>query len=366
MKILAHYLPQFHPTPENNEWWGEGFTEWTNVGKAKPLFKGHDQPKVPADLGYYDLRLPEVRVQQALLAKEAGVDGFCYWHYWFGNGRQMLQMPFDEVLRTGKPDFPFCLGWANHSWFNKSWTDTKWYSKELLIKQEYPGIADIDAHFHSVLPAFKDDRYFRVKDRPLFLIYDPSAVPDLDLFINRWNELARKNDLLGVFFVAQASSSSEVVSLKKFKLDAINLSLHNKPFGGRKTSIWDRAKRYARTLSFRTPNIVNYADAINEFYDPIMESENVFPTLIPNFDHTPRSGIFGNVYINSTPENFRIHVRKILNKIRHKSPDYQIIFLKSWNEWGEGNYMEPDIRWKKAYIETLASEKNRARLPKSL
>ncbi|MBV5330030.1 MAG: glycoside hydrolase family 99-like domain-containing protein [Chlorobium sp.] len=357
MKILAHYLPQFHPTPENDQWWGKGFTEWTNVGRAKPLFKGHDQPKVPADLGYYDLRLESVRIQQAELAMEAGVDGFCYWHYWFGNGRQLLQMPFNEVLRTGKPEFPFCLGWANHSWYNKTWSETKWYSKDLLIEQTYPGLEDIDAHFYSVLPAFKDTRYFRINDKPLFLIYDAPGIPDVDLFITRWNELAVQNTLVGIFFVAQADNVSEVNSLEKYKFDAINLSLHNVPFGGRKTSFLARLKRYAKTLLYKMPNIVDYADAIHSFYDPIMNKKNIFPTLIPNFDHTPRSGIFGKLYSNSTPEKFAEHAKIILQHIKHKDPDYQIIFLKSWNEWGEGNYMEPDIKWGKAYIKALADEK---------
>ena len=121
-KVIAYYLPQYHPIPENNKWWGNGFTEWTNVGKAKPLFKGHYQPRVPADLGYYDLRLPDVRQAQADLAKKAGVTAFCYWHYWFGKDKELLEMPLNEVVRLGKPDFPFCIAWANHSWERKDGT----------------------------------------------------------------------------------------------------------------------------------------------------------------------------------------------------------------------------------------------------
>ena len=125
-RVIAYYLPQFHPIPENDEYWGKGFTEWTNVGKAKPLFKGHYQPRVPADLGYYDLRMSEIREAQADLARDAGIEGFCYWHYWFGNGKQLLERPFNEVLASGKPDFPFCLGWANHSWTTKTWKKQKY------------------------------------------------------------------------------------------------------------------------------------------------------------------------------------------------------------------------------------------------
>lgn len=170
-KIIALYLPQYYPFKENNEWWGTGFTEWTNVGKAKPLFKGHYQPRVPADLGYYDLRLPCIREQQAQLAKEAGVYGFCYWHYWFGNGRRLMNLVFDEVLSTGKPDFPFCLGWANHSWYAKNWniSDTKGKDR-LLIEQEFLGVDDFRMHYEYVRKAFRDSRYIYQDDMPVFMI----------------------------------------------------------------------------------------------------------------------------------------------------------------------------------------------------
>ena len=153
-RVIAFYLPQYHPIPENDEWWGKGFTEWTNVGKAKPLFKGHYQPRVPADLGYYDLRLPIVREQQAEMAREAGVEGFCYWHYWFGNGKTLLAEIFDDVLKSGKPDFPFCLGWANHTWTRRNWNGAGKHKNEDLLLQTYPGEHDHIQHFYNVLPAF--------------------------------------------------------------------------------------------------------------------------------------------------------------------------------------------------------------------
>ena len=144
-RAIAFYLPQFHPVPENNEWWGKGFTEWTNVVKARPLFKGHYQPHLPADLGFYDLRLPEVREAQARLAKEHGIEGFCYWHYWFGNGKRILERPFNEVLLSNKPNFPFCLGWANESWTGI------WHGNpgKVLVEQQYPGKQDYIEHRNS-------------------------------------------------------------------------------------------------------------------------------------------------------------------------------------------------------------------------
>ena len=207
-RVIAFYLPQYHPTPDNDKWWGKGFTEWTNVGKAKPLFRGHYQPKVPADLGYYDLRLPEVRAAQAELAKEAGIEGFCYYHYWFGDGKQELELPFNEVIRTGEPDFPFCLCWANESWHAKFWDkDGKASSKKLLIEQRYLGHEDNVKHFYSLLPAFKDKRYMKVDGKLLFLIYRPLDFENVSGFIQDWQKLARENELEGFHFVGQLNGA---------------------------------------------------------------------------------------------------------------------------------------------------------------
>lgn len=161
-RIIALYLPQYHPFPENDEWWGKGFTEWTNVARARKLFPGHNQPHIPADLGFYDLRLPEVRMQQAELAKQAGIEGFCYYDYWFGNGKRLMERPITEVINSQKPNFPFCFAWANHSWYKKLWDPKQPGKDKLLIKQEYPGIKDYTEHFYTLLPAFKDNRYVKV------------------------------------------------------------------------------------------------------------------------------------------------------------------------------------------------------------
>ena len=165
-RLIAFYLPQFHPIPENDEWWGRGFTEWTNVAKAVPLFRGHYQPHFPADLGFYDLRVPEVREAQAAMAKAYGIEGFCYYHYWFGHGRRLLERPFNEVLSSGKPDFPFCLCWANDTWTGI------WHGapNKVLIEQRYPGVEDYKAHFYALLDAFRDPRYMTVDGKKIFII----------------------------------------------------------------------------------------------------------------------------------------------------------------------------------------------------
>lgn len=217
VRVIAFYLPQFHPIPENDKWWGKGFTEWTNVGKARPLFKGHYQPRVPADLGYYDLRLADVRDAQAELARTAGIEGFCYWHYWFGDGKQLLERPFNEVLITGKPDFPFCLGWANETWTNKSWEEgTRKQKLSVLLEQKYSRDDHIK-HFYSVLPAFKDKRYITVDGCPLFLVYKPLDIPQVNEFILLWSDLAKQNGLKGIHFVGVQQNLNISEDFKKYR-----------------------------------------------------------------------------------------------------------------------------------------------------
>ena len=202
-RLIAFYLPQFHPIPENDLWWGAGFTEWTNVAKAKPLFQRHYQPRSPADLGYYDLRVPEVRVAQAKLARDAGIEGFCYWHYWFA-GKRLLERPFNEVLNSGEPDYPFCLGWANESW-SGIWHGAP---NRILMEQTYPGTQDYERHFYAVLDAFQDARYIRVRNKPLFVIYRPLEIPKCSAFLEQWQTLASKNGLDGIHFVAHTTPHS--------------------------------------------------------------------------------------------------------------------------------------------------------------
>jgi hypothetical protein len=354
MEVIAYYLPQYYPFEENNRWWGEGFTEWTNVGKAKPLYRGHYQPKVPADLGYYDLRLNEVREKQVKLAIEAGVTGFCYWHYWFGNKKQLLDMPFDQVLKSKNPDFPFCLGWANESWKAKVWNSSG-HSKDdkILIEQTYPGNKDFEEHFKSLLPAFNDKRYMRIDDKPIFVIYKPLWLPDTKEFIKIWNKLAIENNFKnGIYFIGYSVDSSEINSILSLGFDAVNIVRTGEHRFNKKVikSIFFKLLKYK---FLNKPLVLKYSDISKYFVQKDEIAENVFPTIIPNWDHTPRSSNKGVVFHDSNPENFKKHLEDVFKVVINKKPSNQIVFLKSWNEWGEGNYMEPDLKFGKKYINTL-------------
>lgn len=358
-KVIALYLPQFYPFKENDEWWGKGFTEWTNVGKAKPLFKGHQQPRVPADLGYYDLRLPEVREQQAELAREAGVTAFCYWHYWFGNGKRLLERVFDEVLETGKPDFPFCLGWANHSWYAKTWNKDS-QTNRLLVEQTYPGIEDARSHFAYLLNAFNDSRYFKVEGKPFFLIFDVDHLPDEYL---RWfEEWTKEAGYPGLYLVANVFDIMK--SPEEYLLKGYSAVIYN-----RLTAFWYedyiqskalkrlylRIKRVLKQLIIGLPRGANdYGKTYHRLISDVEKNENVIPEIVPQWDHSLRSGRNAStIFFNVTPDFFYQHVCEALDALKDKKKENQLLILKSWNEWGEGNYIEPDLIYGKGFLESL-------------
>lgn len=359
-KVIAYYLPQYHPFKENDEWWGKGFTEWTNVARAKPLFDGHDQPKIPTDLGFYDLRLPIVREQQAELAREYGVYGFCYWHYWFGNGKQLMADIFDEVLASGKPDFPFCLGWANHSWYAKNWNTNDSSKDRLLIEQIYPGDEDLRMHYEYVLKAFKDPRYIKVNGKPIFTIYAPQMLPKNYKLIELWNKWAKEDGFdNGIYFIASYTpislDESEDIEWIKNSYSAViptrlNRHLLNKRGGKLGLSLKWYLHTYIGQVGFMQK--YKYSDVFPYFANKEADNrEYVIPTLIPNFDHSPRSQKRGYILQGSTPDLFYKQCKTIFENIRNK--DNKIVWLRSWNEWGEGNYMEPDLKYGHKYLESL-------------
>lgn len=348
IRLIALYLPQFYPIPENDEWWGKGYTEWTGVGKAKPLFKGHYQPRVPADLGYYDLRIPETRQAQADMAKKYGIEGFCYWHYWFGNGKRLLQRPFNEVLKSGEPDFPFCLGWANHTWYEKLYSLVT--ENKLLIEQKYPGEKDYIAHFYELLPAFKDTRYITVEDKPVFIIFDPLDSPEISKILKIWRKLALENDLPGIYFIGQGlrKEKEQILSIGFDAFNDISVSAIYDD-----NSRFKRALLKIRTAIFKKPRVYKYSEAMKYFVSEDAKSINTIPIICPNWDHSPRSGLKGFIIHDSNPKLFKQHVRQVLDYIKDKPQDKRIAIIKSWNEWGEGNYLEPDLKYGKKYLEAL-------------
>ena len=344
-RLIAFYLPQFHPIPENDQWWGKGFTEWTNAARAKPLFRGHYQPHLPADLGFYDLRVPETRAAQAEMARAYGVEGFCYYHYWFA-GKRILERPFDEVLKSGDPDFPFCLCWANQTWTGI------WHGapNRVLIEQTYPGEADHRAHFEALLPAFRDPRYIRVDGKPLFVLYQPHEIPDAPSALRLWRDMARRAGLPGLYIVGNDVGRQTPSELGLDALTAYQLP-PRRPWVSRREPIKWLKRRYE--LWAGEPTVYRYEDVLPTLLPPEMPGVENFPCMIPNWDNTPRSGKNGLVLHESTPELFRRHALQAYERVRKREPEHRIVFIKSWNEWAEGNYLEPDRKFGHEYLEVL-------------
>lgn len=370
-RVIALYLPQFHPTEINDRYWGKGFTEWRNVAKARPLFRGQYQPRLPADLGFYDLRLPEIQEQQAKMAAEYGIEGFCYWHYWFGNGKMILEKPLEKVLETGKPDYPFCVGWANHTWSNKTWEKTKTLKRTVVfLQQEYPGVADYTDHFMYLLPFFRDDRYIKVDGKPLFMVFNPYEIPDNELFISTWRELAKQNGLPGIHFVARSETASNTTTRQEILKGSAQKERFEKCLEWGYDAIFSVPVQKVKTMDTHPVKLIvdkimnkmhvhpflekhNYKKIIKYLFDEWDYKDNVYPMIIPHWDNTPRQGRKGYVYTNESPELFGKTVKMALKYVEKKPDDRKIIFVHSWNEWGEGAYLEPDLRYGMSYLEQI-------------
>jgi len=354
-RIIAFYLPQFHPIPENDEWWGKGFTEWTNTGKAKRLFPGHYQPHVPADLGYYDLRVPETRIAQAEMARENGIEGFCYYHYWFG-GKRLLERPFNEVLGSGSPDYPFCLCWANETWSGK------WHGnpEKILIEQTYPGVEDDKKHFEFLIKAFADGRNIRVDGKPLFIVYRPEKMPFPKRTTDCWREMASRRGIHGLYLVGIGSKLWQPAD-HGFDAKIVMQAFHPAALGEWKGT--RKTRRYLRKLIGFPPDIYNYREIVKHLIVAEAQKEHVHPAVFPNWDNSPRCGKDGVIFIKSNPELFRKHLREVLQQVANKPGESKFVFIKSWNEWAEGNHLEPDLKFGRGFLEVVKEEVMNSRDP---
>jgi lipopolysaccharide biosynthesis protein len=352
IRPIALYLPQFHPIPENDEWWGKGFTEWTNVAQAQPLFPGHYQPHLPADLGFYDLRLPETRAAQAELAASYGIHGFCYYHYWF-NGREVLERPVNEVFKSGEPDFPFCLCWANENW-TRRWDG---HIHDVLLEQRYSASDDL-AHIQRLIPLFLDRRYIRVMDRPLFLVYRAPAIPDPKRTTDLWRREAERAGLKGLFLV-RVESHDQSGNPRDIGFDC---SLEFQPSWPQAWSsrIFRRKWWHIRRLGTHEPgirenNVFEYGALVkNSLAAPLPEYPRI-PCVCPGWDNSPRRKSDAFLLVNSTPELYEQWLTGVVNRLKPStgpgmSAD-SLVFLNAWNEWAEGNHLEPCQRWGRKYLE---------------
>jgi lipopolysaccharide biosynthesis protein len=350
VRALAFYLPQFYPIPENDEWWGPGFTDWVNVARARPLFPGHYQPHLPGELGFYDLRFDETRVRQAQLAAAHGVSGFCYWHYWFA-GRRMLQRVVDEVVQTGTPDFPFCVAWANETWGGR-WVGAP---HRVLIEQTYPGGDDHRRHFDSLVTAFHDRRYVRIDGRPVFFVYRPEQLPSAGEFAELWRRLAEDAGLPGLFLIGQCGTGSRRWRASSHGFDAV-APWSRYPYLKRLTT------RKRRGLDWLLSSTLARQDLIPKIYwyprwcafvPTLVDDELAFPSVIPNWDNTPRVGRSGNLYHGSNPRDFGYQVRAARGLLAERPHELRLLFIRSWNEWAEGNHLEPDRRYGRSYLQAF-------------
>lgn len=350
--LVAMVLPQFHPIPENDAWWGKGFTEWTNVVKAQPLFNGHYQPHLPGELGFYDLRLHEARESQAELAKEHNIGGFCYYHYWF-NGRRLLQRPVDDILSSGKPNLPFCLCWANENW-TRAWDGRQ---RDILMEQRYSEEDDIK-HIEHLLNYFADPRYIRVQGKPFFIVYKVSSLPNPRRTFDIWRERAIKSGI-GDLYLAQfeAMGYGSVDDPRNVGLDiSIEFSPDWRSLGGQ--YYVTRKARLAISLgmlpkAYARHQIFDYSSVVEKACNKANPEYPFVRCVSPGFDSSPRRPEKNAVILlNNTPELYETWLDWAIKwTAQHDATGRCMVFINAWNEWAEGNHLEPDIRHGRAFLE---------------
>lgn len=359
MKIIAFYLPQFHNIPENDEWWGDGFTEWVNVKKAKPLYEGHDQPRVPLNNNYYNLLDDNVKIWQAKLAKKYGIYGFAYYHYWF-NGHMLLEKPMEQMLANKEVDLPFCISWANETW-TKAWVGDE---KKVLILQKYGEREEWKKHFDYLLKFFKDDRYIKVDGKPFFIIYRPEVVPCLNEMLDAWDKWAKENGFPGMCFAYQSNDFDLIKGRDNSRFDYDIEFQPGFTTGQIKNQKFKTLRKMRRSVAHFVEkhfglDLYRFGkDAINKVvdnrrfdYDTVWQSiiktkpvsNKNLPGAFVGWDNSPRHGERATIYVGDTPEKFEKYMTK---QIKNAKENYHsdMLFMYAWNEWAEGGYLEPDTR----------------------
>ena len=367
MRIIAFYLPQFHEIPENDRWWGKGFTEWITLKKAEPLYEGHYQPRIPLDRNYYDLLNPKVMEWQCKIAKEHGIYGFCFYHYWF-DGHLLLQKPVEQYLKDSKCDLPFCICWANEHW-TRAWESKK---NQVLIAQRYGGEKEWKEHFEYLKPFLEDPRYVRIDGKPLVVIYRPELIDCLNDMLDCWQKISIEQGVGELSFAYQHVNFDLVENKDDSHFDhAIEyqpvhanryLSLSD---GNRKNALKGKIKLFfeknlhiildtnsVKQIWRKGPKIADYDRTWNYILSHKPIDDKHIPGAFVDWDNTPRKGRNGTVYEGVSPEKFGMYMRKLIIKAREEyKKDY--IFVFAWNEWSEGGYLEPDERYGYAYLESI-------------
>lgn len=348
MKLIAFHLPQFHQIAENDAWWGEGFTEWTNTKKAVPLYPGHLQPRIPLENYYYNLMDSSARQWQAMAAKSYGIYGFCYYHYWF-HGKQLLEQPVKQILRSGEPDFPFCLSWANETWTRK-WDGG---DRHILIEQTYGEEEEWSQHFYELLDAFRDPRYIKLNGRPLFLIYRPSNIPRCQDMLSFWNKLACENGLEGMYFV-QTLGGFPISNLDGFDA-SVEFEPHYTFAHSGSNAFWRRIK-----TGDKEHLVIDYDNTweliINRSHRRD-RGQPIFPGAFVSWDNTPRLGDRGQSTIGASPQKFEWYLSRQIKRAKTLY-NSEFLFINAWNEWAEGAFLEPDQHYGFQYLEAVKNALN--------
>jgi len=338
IKTIAFYLPQFHPIPENDEWWGKGFTEWTNVTKAQPVFTGHYQPHFPSDLGYYDLRLRETRLDQIEMAKANGVHGFCYHYYWF-SGHRLLERPLDDMLADPESNMPFCLCWANENWTRR------WDAAEhnILMAQEYRPDDDLE-FIKSIVPYFQDPRYITLDGGPFLIVYRPQHLADAKKAVETWRSYCASIGFPKIHLACALTHHNWDYETYGFD-SGVEFPPHN-------ITINNLAKKVDLQINF-AGMCVDYHEAAEQYLARNYDAQNnVHRSVFPSWDNTARRRENAMIIMNGTPQNYEFWLARALRQTAHDFPNQErFVFVNAWNEWAEGCHLEPDVKYGHAFLE---------------